>query len=79
MFTATGTKLENLDLRDFCDVVYSYAINSPESRNQIRTGILGYMFEFNDDDEVEADLTFDGFKKSAMDPSLLAELDAFGL
>lgn len=76
MLTATGAKLEDLNLGDFLDVVYSYALNSPENRNVIRSGILGYVFDFMENEPEDAP-TFDGFKSQALNPSMLAELDAF--
>lgn len=38
--------------------------------------MLGYMFEFTENPP-EADLSFDGFKKTALSASMLDELDAF--
>lgn len=69
--------MERLSLGDFCDVVYAYAINSPEGRNEIRSGLLGYMFDFTEV-EPEVEMSFEGFTKTAMSPDMLAELDAFG-
>lgn len=77
LFTTTGRRLEDLDVRDFLDVAYAYSINAPESRNQIRTGILGYMFEFTEA-EKEGEMTHEGFVKQALTSNLLDELDAFG-
>lgn len=40
--------------------------------------MLGYIFDFVEpENEAKEDMTFDGFKKSALNPSLLDELDAF--
>lgn len=39
--------------------------------------MLAYFFDYQSD-ETEAEMTFEGFKKSATNPDLLAELDAFG-
>lgn len=62
----------------FCDIVYAYSVNSPDSRNDLRSGMLGYIFDFVEpENEAKEDMTFDGFKKSALNPSLLDELDAF--
>jgi hypothetical protein len=76
LLTATGRRLEDLDVHDFLDVAYSYGINSPESRDTIRSGILGYMFEFAEA-EAEGEMTHEGFVKQALSPSMLDELDAF--
>lgn len=59
-------------------MVYAYAINSPDYRPSYRSSILGYLYDFTSE-EAEEDLTFDGFKKAAMDQSLLDELDSFQL
>lgn len=76
LFATTGKRLEDLDVRDFLDFAYAYAINAPESRNVVRSGLLSYMFEYAED-EPEGELTHEGFVKQAMSPSLLDELDAF--
>lgn len=66
-----------MDIGDFLDICYAYSINSPEMRADIRSAMLGYMFEFEEQD-TEAEKTFEGFKKAALSPSMLDELDAFG-
>lgn len=75
MLTTTGQKLERLSQGDFVDVVYSYAVNSPEMRHDFRTAITNYMFDLKP--PVEEDNSFEGFAKQSM--SMLDELDAFKL
>jgi hypothetical protein len=67
--------LEKVGIRDFIDIVYSYAINSPEMRHDFRTAFLGYAFDYKVGRAAEEDLTFEGFERSALD--MLDELDAF--
>ncbi len=70
--------MEDLDLRDFIDIVYTYSINSPDMRHAFRSSMLQYGFDFKEEgQEPEPELTFDGFKRDAM--SMLDELDNFGL
>lgn len=75
LFTTTGTKLEEVGIPDFIDICYSYALNSPEHRADMRTAMMGFMFDYAQ--EVEEEKTFEGFKKAALNPSMLDELDAF--
>lgn len=65
-----------MDLRDFLDIAYAYSINAPESRNIIRTGMLGFMFEFTKDVPDE-EMTHEQFVEKATSKSMLDELDAF--
>lgn len=65
--------MEKLDLRDFCDVVYSYSVNSPEHRGLYRSSFLGYVFDFKEQEDEEAG--FQGFQKQSL--SMMDELDAF--
>lgn len=57
-------------------MAYSYAINSPESRAHLRSGVLGYMFDFTEIKE-GGEKTHESFVKEALNPNLLDELDAF--
>lgn len=77
LFTTTGKALENIGQRDFIDVVYAYAVNSPEMRHEFRSALLGYVFDIPTELDAEAEQTFEGFTKQSM--SMLDELDAFKL
>lgn len=78
--TTTGGRLEEASIEDFLDLVYTYSINSPEIRHDMRSSILGYAFDFQEEaEEKEADKTFDGFKKQALNKSMIDQLDAFSL
>lgn len=70
-------RLEDASIEDFLDVVYSYSIDSPDLRFDMRTAMLKYMFDIKEetDPEMDEDMTFEGFSKNAM--SLLDELDTF--
>lgn len=71
----TGKKLEKVGVRDFCDIVYAYAINSSEHRTTFRSAFLGYAFDFKEESVADDDMTFEGFTKQSL--SMLDELDAF--
>lgn len=72
----TGKKLEKVGVRDFCDIVYAYAINSPQHRSDFRSSFLGYTYDFKEAvTPGDEDMSFEGFSQQAT--SMLDELDAF--
>jgi hypothetical protein len=74
VLTTTGRRLEDVDIADFIDLVYTYAINAPSERNSARKSMLGYVFGVTiSDDEENEDMTFEGFQRSSL--SMLDELD----
>lgn len=74
VLTTTGKRLEDVDIADFIDLVYSYSINTPSERNTARKSMLGYVFGVKTtDEEGNEDMTFDGFQRSSL--SMLDELD----
>lgn len=74
MLGTTGKRLEKIGIPDFIDVVYSYSINSEEMRNDFRSAMLSYIFDYSTETQ-EEDMTFDGFQKQAL--SIMGDLDAF--
>lgn len=73
--TTHNERLEEASIEDFLDVTYNYAINVPETRFDMRTAMLTYMFDLEKEDTPNEDMTFEGFSNSAM--SMLDELDSF--
>ena len=71
--------MEEIGIPDFIDVVYAYSINSPEMRNDFRSAMLAYVFEYTMEsgEEQEEEMTFDGFQKQAL--NMMDDLDEFGL
>ena len=79
LLATSGRRLEDTDQSEFLDITYAYAINPySEHRNDFRSSLLGYIFDYADavSDE-EGDTTFEGFQKQSL--SLLDQLDNFGL
>ena len=75
--TTHSQRLEDAPIEDFLDVVYSYSVNSPELRFDMRTAMLKYIFDFTEEKEMDEDMSFEGFSKNAL--SLLDELDSFAV
>ena len=64
-----------MGIRDFIDVVYAYSINSPQMRNEFRSSMTSYIFDYKEDIAADEDMTFDGFQNQAL--SMMDDLDAF--
>ena len=68
--------MEKVGIRDFIDVVYAYSINSPQMRNEFRSSMSSYIFDYKEAaPEAAEDMSFDGFQSQAL--SLLDDLDEF--
>jgi len=73
LLTTTGKRLENVGIRDFCDIVYAYAISGTEVRHDFRKAFTVYIFDLKTEKPDDEDTTFEGFQKQSL--SMLDELD----